>query len=66
VDNVSSYGLYIVTFSDTQFLSPLLYPYYTTMLHARRSQVRFWMVALVFFIDTIFLVALWPWGQLIL
>jgi len=35
-----------------------------TALQAGRSRVRFPMVSLEFFIDIVFLAALWPWGWL--
>jgi len=35
-----------------------------TALQVGRSRVRFPMVSLDFFIDTILLAALWSWGQL--
>jgi hypothetical protein len=35
-----------------------------TALQAGRSRVRFPMVSLEFFTDTILMAALWPWGWL--
>jgi hypothetical protein len=33
------------------------------MLHAGRSQVRFTVASLEFFIDIVLMAALWPWDQ---
>jgi hypothetical protein len=51
---------FLLNFQEVFFINNVTY---TQILQAWRSQVRFLMVSLEFFVDIILPTALWPWGD---